>query len=675
VDTSDDGTALIYIDRHLVHEVTSPQAFEGLRTSGRPVRRPDATLATVDHNVPTTDRSGFTSVETFIKEEDSRTQVLALEKNVKEFSIQYFGMDDTRQGIVHIIGPEQGFTLPGMTIVCGDSHTATHGAFGALAFGIGTSEVEHVLATQTLLQKPAKNMRITCNGTLPEGVDAKDLVLHIIGTIGTAGGTGHVIEFAGEAVRSLSMEARMTMCNMAIEGGARAGMVAPDDVTFEYLKGRPMAPFGAEFDSAVASWRQLPSDDGATYDKEIVIDAAALAPTLTWGTSPEDACPITASVPDPAQAPNEQVKAKLERALSYMGLEPNQPLDGTPIQKVFIGSCTNGRIEDIREVARIAKGRQVAAGVNALVVPGSGLVKLQAEEEGLDVIIKAAGFEWREPGCSMCLAMNPDKLEPGERCASTSNRNFEGRQGNGGRTHLMSPQMAAAAAVMGCLTDVRKLPPVAAATAAAPAAAAGMPVFNTLTSVAAPMDIMNVDTDMIIPKQFLKTIKRTGLGVAAFYELRYDANGDELPDFVLNKAEYRSSNILVAGDNFGCGSSREHAPWALNDFGIRCIISTSFADIFFNNSFKNGMLPIKLSEAEVRTLMEDAKAAGELTVDLPSQTITRPNGDTIAFEVDAFRKHCLLNGLDDIGLTMLKGDKISDFEKAYQSRASWMFAK
>jgi len=674
VDMGEDGTALIYIDRHLVHEVTSPQAFEGLRTSGRAVRRPDATLATVDHNVPTSDRSGYTDVQSFIKEEDSKNQVLALEKNVAEFGVQYFGLSDERQGIVHIIGPEQGFTLPGMTIVCGDSHTATHGAFGALAFGIGTSEVEHVLATQTLLQKPAKNMRVTCNGKLAEGVTSKDLVLHIIGAIGTAGGTGHVIEFAGEAVQALSMEARMTVCNMAIEGGARAGMIAPDQITFDYLRGRPMAPFGEEFDMAVEYWKTLPSDAGSQYDKEIVVDAAAIAPTITWGTSPEDALPITATVPDPAAESNPQVKAKLERALEYMGLTPGQALDGTPISKVFIGSCTNGRIEDIREVARIAKGRKVAAGVHAMVVPGSGLVKLEAEEEGLHTVLMEAGFDWREPGCSMCLAMNPDKLEPGQRCASTSNRNFEGRQGNGGRTHLMSPVMAAAAAITGTLTDIRHLPPVdAAPAAAAPAATGGMTPFTTLTGTAAALDLMNIDTDMIIPKQYLKTIKRTGLGVALFSEMRYTPDGEEKPDFVLNKPQYRSTSVLVAGDNFGCGSSREHAPWALNDFGIRCIIAPSFADIFFNNSFKNGMLPIKLPEEQVRTLMADAEAGAELTVDLPTQTILRPNGETISFEVDAFRKHCLLNGLDDIGLTLQKQDKIDGFEQSYQQAAPWLF--
>jgi 3-isopropylmalate/(R)-2-methylmalate dehydratase large subunit len=451
VDVQDDGTCLLYIDRHLVHEVTSPQAFEGLRMAGRKVRRSDATLAVADHNVPTTDRSKG------IDDEESRIQVETLERNCKDFGVPYFGMDDIRQGIVHIIGPEQGFTLPGMTIVCGDSHTATHGAFGALAFGIGTSEVEHVLATQTLLQKPAKNMRVTVNGDLPFGVTAKDMILAIIGKIGTAGGTGHVIEYAGDAVRRLSMEGRMTMCNMTIEAGARAGLVAPDDTTFQYLMGRPLVPKGGSWEQVVAQWRRLPSDAGARYDTEVALDAGGIEPQVTWGTSPEDVVPISGRVPDPKDAKDDGKRQQMERALDYMGLDPGTPMGEIKIDRVFIGSCTNGRIEDLREVARVAQGRKVAAGVGAMVVPGSGLVKEQAEAEGLDKILIDAGFEWREPGCSMCLAMNADKLKPKERCASTSNRNFEGRQGRGGRTHLLSPAMAAAAAIAGRLTDVRKL--------------------------------------------------------------------------------------------------------------------------------------------------------------------------------------------------------------------------
>jgi 3-isopropylmalate/(R)-2-methylmalate dehydratase large subunit len=449
VDRQADGTCLLYIDRHLVHEVTSPQAFEGLRLSKRKVRRPDATIAVADHNVPTTDRSQG------IVEAESRLQVETLERNVRDFGVPYFAMDDIRQGIVHIIGPEQGMTQPGMTIVCGDSHTATHGAFGALAFGIGTSEVEHVLATQTLIQQPAKNMLVRVEGDLPFGVTAKDLILGIIGQIGTAGGTGHVIEYAGGAIRKLSMEGRMTVCNMTIEGGARAGLIAPDETTFAYLQGRPHAPKGAAWEQAVKFWKTLPSDPGAVYDTEVVIEAKKIVPQVTWGTSPQDVLPVTGRIPDPAAESDEGRRAAMARSLEYMGLAPGTPVVDIPVQKVFIGSCTNGRIEDLRAAAAVAKGRKVAAGVNALVVPGSGLVKHQAEEEGLDQVFIAAGFEWREPGCSMCLAMNADKLAPGERCASTSNRNFEGRQGKGGRTHLVSPTMAAAAALAGHFADVR----------------------------------------------------------------------------------------------------------------------------------------------------------------------------------------------------------------------------
>ncbi|HTZ72221.1 MAG TPA: 3-isopropylmalate dehydratase large subunit [Acetobacteraceae bacterium] len=445
-----DGTCVLYIDRHLVHEVTSPQAFEGLRAAGRRVRRPAATIAVVDHNVPTSDRRHG------IAEPESRLQVETLERNVAEFGVPYFPLLDARQGIVHVIGPEQGISLPGMTIVCGDSHTSTHGAMGALAFGIGTSEVEHVLATQTLLQAPAKNMLVRIDGVLPAGVTAKDVALAIIGRIGTAGGTGHVIEYAGEAIRGLDMAGRLTLCNMSIEAGARAGLIAPDETTFAYIAGRPYAPRGEAFDLAVEYWRTLPSDPGAVYDRTVVLDAADIAPMVTWGTSPEAVAPITGVVPDPAQEQDEAKRAQLRRMLDYMALAPGQRLQDVAVDVVFIGSCTNGRIEDLRAAASVVRGRHVAAGVRALVVPGSGLVKQQAEAEGLDRVLQDAGFEWREAGCSMCLGMNPDKLTPGQRCASTSNRNFEGRQGPGGRTHLLSPAMAAAAAIAGRLTDVRE---------------------------------------------------------------------------------------------------------------------------------------------------------------------------------------------------------------------------
>jgi 3-isopropylmalate/(R)-2-methylmalate dehydratase large subunit len=446
-----DGTCILYIDRHLLHEVTSPQAFEGLRIAGRKLRRPDLTIAVADHNIPTTDRLQG------IKEEDSRIQVETLEKNVVEFGVPYIPILDMRQGIVHIIGPELGISLPGTTIVCGDSHTSTHGALGALAFGIGTSEVEHVMATQTLLQRPAKNMEVRVDGTLGFGCSAKDLVLAIIGKIGTAGGTGHVIEYTGETIRSLDMAGRMTVSNMSIEAGARAGLIAPDDTTFAYIKGREFAPKGEAWEQAVAYWRSLPSDNGAHYDTTVVLDAGDIAPMVTWGTNPAAVLPVTGSIPDPEQEPDEGQRAQMRRMLDYMALRPGQRLEDVPIDVVFIGSCTNGRIEDIRAAAAVAKGRKVAAGVLALVVPGSGQVKKQAEDEGLDRLLLEAGFEWREPCCSMCLGMNPDKLKPGQRCASTSNRNFEGRQGPGGRTHLVSPAMAAAAAVTGRLADVRQL--------------------------------------------------------------------------------------------------------------------------------------------------------------------------------------------------------------------------
>ena len=447
ISTQEDGASLIYIDRHLVHEVTSPQAFEGLRMSGRVVNSPNRTLAVADHNVPTTDRAGG------IQEEESKIQVEALDKNVEDFGIPYFNMMDKRQGIVHVIGPEQGFTQPGMTIVCGDSHTATHGAFGALAFGIGTSEVEHVLATQTLIQKPAKNMLINVEGELQPGVSPKDLVLAIIGEIGTAGGTGHVIEYSGKAIEKLSMEGRMTVCNMSIEAGARAGMIAPDKVTFDYLRDKPMSPKGKDWDLALEWWQSLPSDENAFYDKKITIDASKIKPTVTWGTSPEDVVSIDGYIPDPSKIKDEDARAKVQRSLDYMGLKGGQKISEVEINTVFIGSCTNSRIEDLRSAAKVIDGKKVKKGIRAMVVPGSGLVKSQAEEEGLNLLFTEAGFEWREPGCSMCLAMNEDKLQPGERCASTSNRNFEGRQGKGGRTHLVSPEIAAASAITGKLTD------------------------------------------------------------------------------------------------------------------------------------------------------------------------------------------------------------------------------
>ncbi|KAF8076194.1 aconitase [Lyophyllum atratum] len=714
VDVNDDGLALLYIDRHLVHEVTSPQAFEGLRNASRPVRRPDCTLATVDHNVPTVSRKNFTTVASFIAEPDSRAQCAALEENVKEFGLTYFGMKDRRQGIVHIIGPEQGFTLPGITCVCGDSHTSTHGAFGSLAFGIGTSEVEHVLATQTLLQKKGKNMRITVDGDLHEGVTSKDVILHIIGVIGTAGGTGSIIEYSGSVFRGFSMEARMSVCNMSIEAGARAGMIAPDEVTFEYLKNRPLAPKGEAWDRAVLYWKSLRSDEGAKFDIEVNIPASDIIPTVTWGTSPQDVVPITGSVPDPSTMSDSVKRASAERSLAYMGLKANTPMQEITIDKVFIGSCTNGRIEDLRSAARVvlAAGPEakVAPNVHAMIVPGSGLIKQHAEAEGLDTIFKRAGFDWREAGCSMCLGMNPDQLAPGERCASTSNRNFEGRQGSGGRTHLLSPAMAAAAAITGKLTDVRKFvgvageaqiaaaPPMKQASAfdfldepeASPApqavqqdtqiplppseAPSSVEKFTIVKGITAPLHIENVDTDMIIPKQFLKTLKRTGLANALFYTLRKNPHTGEDTDFVLNRAPYNNAKILVCtGKNFGCGSSREHAPWSLNDFGIRCVIAPSFADIFRNNSMQNGMLPVSLPEEDCRALAEDAEAGLHLEVDLEKQEVRRQNDKApVPFVTDPFRRHCLLNGLDDIALTMQKSPSIEEFETRRSQQWPWL---
>ena len=449
VDRQDDGTCLLYIDRHIIHEVTSPQPFEGLKMAGRKVRRPELTLAVIDHNIAT-DRDEEIP-------EDSQLQMDTLRRNCAEFGVELFEVDDPRNGIVHIIGPEQGFTLPGVTLVCGDSHTATHGALGALAFGIGTSEVEHVMASQTLLQAPVKTMRVTVEGELPAACTAKDLILALIGQIGTGGGTGHVIEYTGPAISALSMEGRMTVSNMSIEAGARAGLIAPDEKTFAYLEGRPYAPKGADWDAAVAYWKTLPSDPGATYDTEVTLDVNAIDPQVTWGTSPEDVVPITGVVPDPKDAPNSDKAASIKRSLEYMGLQAGTRITDIEIDTVFVGACTNGRIEDIRAVAEVAKGRKVKEGIRTLIVPGSGLVKQQAEDEGLAQILIDAGFDWREPGCSMCLAMNVDRLQPGERCAATSNRNFEGRQGRGGRTHLVSPAMAAAAAITGKLTDVREL--------------------------------------------------------------------------------------------------------------------------------------------------------------------------------------------------------------------------
>ena len=634
---------------------------------------------------------------------------MTLEENVKEFAIPYFGLGDKRQGIVHVIGPEQGFTLPGTTVVCGDSHTSTHGAFGALAFGIGTSETEHVLATQTMVTRRNKNMRVQVDGPLLSGVSSKDVILHIISKIGISGGTGCVIEYCGSTIRDLSMEARMSICNMSIEAGARGGMIEPDEKTFDYVKGRPLAPKGADWDTAVNHWRTLFSDQGATYDVEVLIDAKDIAPSVSWGTTPECVVPITGCVPDPKEFSTKHKQESAYRMLEYMGLLPGTPMEDVLIARVFIGSCTNSRMEDLRAAAQVVRGRKVAANVKqALVVPGSGLIKKTAEAEGLDRIFLEAGFEWREAGCSMCLGMNADILSPRERCASTSNRNFEGRQGVLGRTHLMSPVMAAAAAVEGRLTDVRKLTAsdgllsqthapqphdiksiardevdpndrgqdiamdsfssgdtnTDAATSATQGTPVGLPKFTVCRGVAAPLERADVDTDTIIPKQFLKGISRTGLARGLFFDHRFNQDGSE-KDFVLNTEPYRKSKILVVtGSNFGCGSSREHAPWAILDFGIGCIIAPSFADIFFNNCFQNGLLPIAITkQSDLEMVAAEAHAGRELEVNLPEQTVSNASGALIChFEVEAFRKHCLINGLDNIGLTLQKTKEIETFE-------------
>ncbi|KAK0755692.1 hypothetical protein N5P37_011758 [Trichoderma harzianum] len=724
VDPTNTTAPLQYIDAHLIFEVPTPQAFDGLRRNKRSVRRPDLTLATVDHNVPTDDRSGYRDASSFLTEPAARKQVTLLEKNVAEHGIKYFGMSDRRQGIVHVVGPEQGLTLPGSVIFCGDSHTPTHGAVGALAISGSVTEIEHVLATQTVLQHKFKNFRVRVEGDLGPGVYSKDIILHLLSKIGTAGATGYIIEFCGSTIRNLSMEARMVLCNMSIEGGARTALVAPDEVTVEYLQGRPLVPSGEDWDKALTYWRTLQSDEDAHWDYTVDINAVDIVPSITWGTSPDDVIPITGTIPDPADLDGKDDirAAAIRRSLKYMGLQANMRATDIQIDRVFIGSCTNSRIEDIRAAARVASGRTVAPRVYAMVVPGSGLVRKQAEREGLDTILKKAGFDWREPGCSMCLAMNPDKLAPGERCASTTNRNFEGRQGIGGRTHLLSPAMAAAAAITGHMTDVRELvatgngslsntqltlggdkvmsagavtvqteatstntlsqPVVDEAFPNRPAEESkisvdGIPKFDILSSVAAPFDMQNINTDLIIPGEFLKTVTRTGLGPSLFRELRYDPiTIQEIPECVLNQEPWRHAQILVCtGANFGCGSSREHAVWALTDFGFRCVIAPSFASIFFNNAGKNGLLAIAIDDAKALGLVHaEAMAKRNVVVDLPNQEIRDSSGKRIVrFNVDPYTKHCLLNGLDDISSTLVSEDKIYAFETKQKATFPWLF--
>jgi 3-isopropylmalate dehydratase len=731
VDPGNKTAPLQYIDAHLIFEAPTPVAFDSLRKASRPVRRPDLTLATVDHNVPTSNRSQYKNATTFVKDPLSRQQIGLLQKNTAEHKIKYLNMSDRRQGIVHVVGPEQGLTLPGSVLFCGDSHTPTHGAVGALAISGSVSDITHVLATQTVLQKKYENFQVCIEGELGPGVYSKDIILYLLGKIGSAGGTGCVIEFCGSTIRNLSMEARMVLCNMSIESGARSGLIAPDAVTFEYLKGRPLVPSGDNWEKAVTHWKTLYSDDDSNWDINIEIEASDIVPYVTWGTSPDDVIPITGKTPDPADLENPFKADAVRRSLQYMGLQPNTLAVDITIDRVFIGSCTNARIEDLRAAARVVKNRHVAKSVYAMVVPGSGLVRQQAEKEGLDKIFKDAGFDWREAGCSMCLAMNGDMLAPGERCASTTNRNFENRQGPGGRTFLVSPVMAAAAAIKGHLADVREflnsengsisqtrftldgeevksygrikevtfpqpsddiaksnskrpLDAIAEANANRPSEdakknGAGIPKFDVVASIAAPFEMQNINTDLIISVADMKVTSPLGLGPALFRPLRYNSEtGKENPDFILNQEPYRKSQILVCtGENFGCGSSREKAVWALTGFGFRCVIAPSFASIFFNNCGKCGILAIAFKNPETLGKIHAAGVAKiGIQVDLPSQEIRYSNsGEVIAkFEVDPYTKHCLLDGLDDVTNTLVNEEgKIYTFEKKQKAAFPWLF--
>ncbi|KAH7340063.1 aconitase family-domain-containing protein [Pyrenochaeta sp. MPI-SDFR-AT-0127] len=713
-----DGTVLLYIDRHLIHEVTSPQAFDGLEDRGLSVRRPDLTLATSDHNVPTTPREGRIKTSSYLTNTASRNQVQKLEKNVKRHDIPYLGLNSRRQGIVHVIGPELGFTLPGTTIVCGDSHTSTHGAFGALAFGIGTSEVEHVLATQTLVAARSQNMKILVQGQLEPGVTSKDLMLFIIGILGTAGGTGMVIEFAGPVIEGLSMESRMSLCNMSIEAGARAGLIAPDDTTLAYIKGRAWAP-SKTWALAQAYWKTLYSDTGAHFDRVVVIDAYKVAPTITWGTSPEQVVPISGVVPGPDDFQDPVKRSSCKQALSYMGLAPGTKIADIKVDKVFIGSCTNARLEDFRAAAGILKGRKVSPKLRlALAVPGSGAVKRAAEKEGIDVIFKEAGFEWREAGCSLCVGLNDDALSPFERCASTSNRNFESRQGTAGRTHLVSPVVAAATAINGTFaapsegmkallerstielqfddistsdnsdasdawsdsedadnTDVKsdgKFTPISSVKRGS---AARKPQFSDdIEGLVAVIKRANIDTDTIFPKQFCTTTEKAGLGYALFHNLRYDENGNSRDEFVLNHPEYKTASILLAtGPNFGCGSSREHAVWALQDFGFRCILAPSFADIFYNNAFKNGLLLVAIDEPTIERILVGVKQGQGIKINLQRQTILNSAYTEIgSFQIQEQRKMELLTAVDSIDAALGFLPEIETFEKCRKQGRGWI---
>ena len=659
VDTIAGGSCVLYIDRQYIHEVTSPQAFEGLHSRGAKVFRPAQVTASPDHNIPTQNQ------HLPVQDLQSARQVSMLENNCTEHGITIFKVGTPKNGIIHVVGPETGLTQPGMTIVCGDSHTSTHGAMGCVAFGIGTSEVEMVLASQCVLQSKPKTMRINVEGQLNPGVCSKDIILYLISKLGTGGGTGHFIEFAGSAIRSLSMEARMTICNMSIEMGARGGMIAPDETTFAYLKGREYAPQGTEWDKSVAQWKQLYSDPDAVFDKEVTFDAADIYPMITYGTNPGMGIALTHSIPEVSEI-EETSRPSFLKALEYMDFKPGEKLLGKPVDYVFVGSCTNGRIEDLRVFADYVKGKQKAAGVTAWIVPGSKQVEKQAIDEGIRDTLEAAGFELRQPGCSACLAMNDDKIPAGKYCVSTSNRNFEGRQGPGARTLLAGPLVAAACAIHGIITVPDSLQLSNSVTQQLSNSFQLMiNQFTTLTSTAIPLKIENVDTDQIIPARFLKATTREGFGKQLFFDWRYDAQGNPKTDFVLNSPDY-TGEILIAGKNFGCGSSREHAAWAIYGAGFKVVISSFFADIFRNNALNNGLLPVQVSESFLAKLFQVVRSAPSTTVsiDLERQTVTlTATGEQELFEISPYKKECLLKGYDDVDYLMSIHHKIEAFEK------------
>lgn len=645
----ENGPSLLYIDRHLIHEVTSPQAFLAIKEKGLRVRRPDMTFATCDHNTPTLHQ------ELPIEEPSSAKAVAQLAANTKEFGIKYFPLGDPGNGIVHVCGPERGVVLCGQTVVCGDSHTATHGAFGNIAFGIGTSEVAMVFASQSLLQNKPGQTKIEVNGRLAPGVCAKDVILYIISKLGTSGCNGTFVEYCGSTFRAMSMEERMTVCNMSIEMGARGGLIAPDQTTFNYIKGRPYAPAGEAFDKAVEEWKRLKSDEDAHYDYTFSFKASDIEPMVTYGTNPGMGCPVTATIPESAVGCD---AANFSKALNYMSFAPGEPMLGKKIDYIFLGSCTNGRIEDFRAFASVVKGHKKAEGITAWLVPGSKEVERKIEEEGLGEIIREAGFEIRQPGCSACLAMNADKVPAGKYCLSTSNRNFEGRQGTGARTILAGPLAVAAAGIRGVITDPREF--------VKSAVAGSKEKFISLTSTAVVIPVNNIDTDQIIPARFLKTTSRDSFAGKLFNDLRYKADGEPNPDFELNRMQ---GKILVAGRNFGCGSSREHAAWALYDYGFRAVVSSSFADIFRNNALNNGLVPVTVSQEYLDALTAAIGKDKEtkITVSLEECTISYKDGcgtlHSASFEIGPYKRECLMKGYDDIDYLVAGMDDILDFEE------------